>query len=34
MEKNEGAIRVIQHRAIAKLKELISQVTDNNESTN
>jgi len=27
MNKNEGAIRVIQHRAIAKLKELISKFT-------
>ena len=28
MEKTEGAIRVIQHRAIAKLKELIDNLTN------
>lgn len=28
LEKNEGAIRVIQHRALAKLKELISKLED------
>jgi len=29
MDKSEGAIRVIQHRAIAKLKELIAKFRDN-----
>jgi RNA polymerase sigma-70 factor, ECF subfamily len=29
MDKSEGAIRVIQHRAIAKLKELIAKFTNN-----
>lgn len=32
MNKSEGAIRVIQHRAIAKLKELIDEISKNNES--
>ncbi len=30
LNKTEGAIRVIQHRAISKLKELIEQVTKDN----
>jgi RNA polymerase sigma-70 factor (ECF subfamily) len=29
MDKNEGAVRVIQHRAITKLKNLIEKFTDN-----
>ncbi|HEX3099587.1 MAG TPA: RNA polymerase sigma factor [Patescibacteria group bacterium] len=32
MDKTEGAIRVIQHRAIAKLKELIDAVAENSQS--
>ena len=32
MNKTEGAIRVIQHRAIAKLKELIDDIAANNNS--
>ncbi len=32
MNKTEGAIRVIQHRAIAKLKELIDEVAERNNS--
>lgn len=32
LNKTEGAIRVIQHRAIAKLKELLEQLKDNNSS--
>jgi RNA polymerase sigma-70 factor, ECF subfamily len=31
LHKNEGAIRVIQHRAIIKLQELIKKDTENNE---
>ncbi len=33
LNKSEGSIRVIQHRAIAKLKELIDAIEDNNENS-
>ena len=33
LHKNEGAIRVIQHRAISKLQELIKKLQEKNEKT-